>query len=110
MPIGVNKIIYDVVYRIPHGKVATYGQVAALAGLPRRARQVGYALAAAGGPEDLPWHRVVNAKGEISPRSDPDGHEDLQRRLLENEGVVFDGNGRLSLPAYRWNPASPRTR
>jgi methylated-DNA-protein-cysteine methyltransferase-like protein len=95
--------IYHAVYRIPAGCVATYGQIAALAGFPRRARQVGYALAA-GGPEDLPWHRVVNAKGEISRRADPAGHEDLQRRLLESEGVEFSTRGNISLQRFRWRP------
>lgn len=96
--------IYAIVKRIPAGRVATYGQIAKLAGLPNGARQVGYALAALQGTSDVPWQRVVNAKGEISPRADPDGHEDLQRRLLESEGVAFDGRGRIALTRYRWRP------
>lgn len=96
--------IYETVARIPPGRVATYGQVAKAAGLPNGARQVGYALAALGGRTDVPWQRVVNAKGEISQRADPSGHEDLQRRLLENEGVVFGRNGRIALDRYRWRP------
>lgn len=95
--------IYQVVRRIPAGRVATYGQVAELAGLPRHARQVGYALHAL--PEDsgVPWQRVVNARGEVSARSLP-GFEQVQRQLLEDEGVAFDARGRLDLPRYRWQP------
>lgn len=95
--------IYRVVRRIPHGRVATYGQVAALAGLGGAARQVGYALAALDGESGLPWQRVINARGEVSPRSEP-GWEGLQRRLLEAEGVVFDRRGRIDLERYRWEP------
>ena len=96
--------IYAVVRRIPKGRVASYGQVADLAGLPGRARQVGYALHAlrAGGPR-IPWQRVVNARGEVSARSDP-GAEDAQRVLLEAEGVRFDGRGRIDLGRHGWRP------
>ena len=96
--------IYAVVRRIPAGRVATYGQIAQLAGLPNGARRVGYALAALDPAAEVPWHRVVNARGEISLRSDPDGHEDLQRRLLHSEGIAFDDKGRLSLARDRWRP------
>jgi methylated-DNA-protein-cysteine methyltransferase-like protein len=95
--------IYAVVESIPAGQVATYGQVAALAGLPGHARQVGYALHAIPAELDLPWHRVINAKGEISLRSEP-GSEPLQRLMLEDEGVVFNPRGRVSLATYRWDP------
>ena len=94
--------IYDVVKRVPPGRVATYGQIAVLAGLPGHARQVGYALHALRG-RDVPWHRVINAKGEISQRSDP-GPEPLQRVMLEDEGVVFDQRGRVNLKQFRWEP------
>jgi methylated-DNA-protein-cysteine methyltransferase-like protein len=94
--------IYAVVRRIPKGRVATYGQVAELAGLPRQARQVGYALAALADAR-VPWHRVLNARGEISPRSDP-GPERLQRVLLEREGVGFDANDRAALARHLWQP------
>ena len=98
------KRIYRIVERIPAGRVATYGQIAALAGFPRRARQVGYALHAlpAGDEGEVPWHRVVNAKGEISVRAT--GHEELQRVLLESEGVVFDARGRIDLRTFLWRP------
>lgn len=94
--------VYAVIRRIPEGRVATYGQVAALAGRPRAARQVGYALAAAPRELQLPWQRVINARGGISRRADP-GDEDYQRLLLEAEGVVFDGQGRVSLKCYQWD-------
>ncbi len=97
---------YAVVCRIPEGKVATYGQVAALAGFPRHARQVGYALFALrdnAGNDPVPWHRVVNARGEISTRSDP-GPEPLQRVMLEAEGVDFDTFGRIAMKRHQWRP------
>ena len=94
--------IYDVVRRIPEGRVATYGQVAALAGLAGHARQVGYALHALEDGSDVPWQRVINARGEVSPRSDP-GWEGYQRHLLEEEGVAFDLRGRVDLRRFRWS-------
>lgn len=93
--------IYSVVLSIPAGTVATYGQVARIAGLPGRARQVGYAMRTLPADSGVPWHRVVNAAGRISPRRDPDG-EWLQRKLLEAEGVEFSGYDRLSLGRYQW--------
>ena len=94
--------IYAVVRRIPRGRVATYGQIAELAGIPRQARQVGYALAALRDAR-VPWHRVLNARGEISTRSEP-GPEALQRVLLEREGVGFDANDRVALARHLWQP------
>jgi len=95
--------LYAVVRRIPRGRVATYGQVAALAGLPGHARQVGYALHALPRGTRLPWHRVINAKGEVSRRRRP-GDELSQRMLLEREGVRFDARGRVALARLRWRP------
>ena len=89
--------------QVPEGKVATYGQVAALAGLPGHARQVGYALHSLPEGSDVPWQRIINAKGEVSLRSEP-GCEHFQRHLLEEEGVVFDLHGRVDLKCYRWHP------
>ena len=97
--------IYEVVRRIPRGRVATYGQIAELAGLEGRARQVGYALHALPSGTALPWHRVINARGEISARSGSDWGE-LQRLLLEGEGVRFDGDGRVDLSRFRWKSKS----
>jgi methylated-DNA-protein-cysteine methyltransferase-like protein len=95
--------IYAVVSSIPKGKVATYGQVAELAGLPRRARMVGYSLRELPEGSELPWHRVVNASGRVSERGRPDSERD-QKALLEAEGVAFDRHNRLSLNQFRWDP------
>jgi methylated-DNA-protein-cysteine methyltransferase-like protein len=95
--------ILAVVRRIPRGRVATYGQVAALAGLPRQPRLVGYALHALSSSTAVPWHRVINARGMISARSSGDGSIS-QRFLLEREGVSFDGRGRVSLERFQWRP------
>ncbi len=93
--------IYAVVQRIPRGQVATYGQVARLAGFPRHARLVGYALHALPDGSRVPWQRVINARGQVSPRAIP-GWESLQVRLLEREGVRFDRGGRVPLTRYQW--------
>ena len=100
--------IYAAVRRIPHGRVATYGQIARLAGLPGHARQVGYALHGLPEGTSVPWHRVVNAQGCVSPRSVGDWMFE-QRRRLEDEGVEFDALGRLALPRYRWRPRRTST-
>jgi methylated-DNA-protein-cysteine methyltransferase related protein len=100
--------IYNVVRQIPYGQVATYGQVAELAGLPRRARLVGYALFRVAPDDDIPWHRVINAQGEISESPQRLGGDDLQRVLLEGEGVKFSQADRVNLAQYRWvAPAEP---
>lgn len=99
--------IWRAVRRIPAGRVATYGQIAELAGFDGHARQVGYALHNLPAASDVPWHRVVNARGEVSARSSGDSHE-LQRMLLEGEGVAFDAKGRIDLERFRWK--SPRVR
>ena len=83
--------IYAAVRRVPRGRVATYGQIAEVAGLPRHARLVGYALNVLPPDSGVPWHRVVNAQGRISPRADALGYEDLQERLLRREGVRLVG-------------------
>jgi methylated-DNA-protein-cysteine methyltransferase-like protein len=95
--------IYAVVRRIPKGRVATYGQVATLAGLAGHARQVGYALHALPENTTVPWHRVVNARGEISTRSLP-GAELIQQQLLAREGVRLNARGRIALSQTRWVP------
>jgi methylated-DNA-protein-cysteine methyltransferase-like protein len=100
-------IIYAVVCQIPLGKVATYGQVAALAGMPNQARLVGYALFRVAPRSQIPWHRVINAKGEISESALRYGSDHLQRSLLEQEGIVFDANGRINLRNYLWQPLQP---
>ena len=93
--------IYSVVRRIPPGRVASYGQVAAEAGLTNAARQVGYALHALPTGSSVPWHRVVNAQGAISLR---DHHALTQRMLLTREGVRFDARARVDLVRFGWAP------
>ena len=94
--------ICAVIRRIPKGWVATYGQVAALAGFPRRARLVGRVLQDLDPASDIPWHRVVNAKGEVSYASSRNGGDVVQRHLLEREGVQFDERNRFDLERFRW--------
>jgi methylated-DNA-protein-cysteine methyltransferase-like protein len=94
--------ICAVVRRIPLGWVATYGQVAAMTGLPRRARLVGRVLQRLDPVTKIPWHRVVNAKGEVSYSLSRNGGDALQRRLLEKEGIRFDDSNRLNLERCRW--------
>jgi methylated-DNA-protein-cysteine methyltransferase-like protein len=95
-------MVYEMVCSVPEGKVASYGQIARLIGLPRNARQVGYALAALPEEHEVPWHRVVNSKGEISARTKA-CYEDYQRILLEDEGVEFNPAGRIYLQQFRWD-------
>jgi len=92
--------ILAVVDCIPRGRVATYGQVAREAGLPRHARLVGRVLAGLPSGTRLPWHRVVNSAGTISPRPGAA----LQRRRLQREGVRISPTGRLDLERHRWRP------
>jgi methylated-DNA-protein-cysteine methyltransferase-like protein len=101
-PLAITRYekIYDAVRRIPRGKVATYGQIAKIVGRCTP-RMVGYAMAALRGRTDVPWQRVINAKGEISTRSRGDGAL-RQRRLLEKEGVRFDQRGRVEFKKFRW--------
>jgi methylated-DNA-protein-cysteine methyltransferase-like protein len=96
--------IYTVVRQIPRGQVATYGQVAELAGLMGKPRVVGYALYRVTDADDVPWHRVINAKGEVSRSPLRNGTDDLQQVLLEDEGMVFNRTGQLDLSTYRWQP------
>jgi methylated-DNA-protein-cysteine methyltransferase-like protein len=89
--------IYDKVARIPYGKVATYGQIAGMIE-NCTARMVGYALAATPEEIEIPWHRVINSQGKISLRT----YEDLQRKLLESEGIIFSKSGVVDLRKYGW--------
>lgn len=92
--------IYALVQRIPTGRVATYGQLARLTGTTPRV--VGFALAALPAANDLPWQRVVNSYGMVSRRRDGERNQ-LQRALLENEGVNFDSRGRIDLSDNSWH-------
>lgn len=100
MGLNTFELIYDVVKRIPRGKVMTYGQVAALAGNPHWARVVGYALHVNPEPGVIPCHRVVNRDGRVAPGF-AFGGTDAQRMLLEGEGVVFLENGLVDMEHYR---------
>ena len=93
---------YAIARKVPAGRVTTYGAVAAEAGLPGRARQVGYAMAALPADHDVPWHRVINARGEVSPRAGGTAFEKIQRNLLEAEGIVFNARGRVDLDRFGW--------
>ena len=95
-------LIYAVVRKIPYGKVATYGQVAELAGLIGKPRVVGYALYRVTDSDQIPWHRVINAKGEVSRSPHRNGNDYLQQSLLEDEGIEFNAAGKLNLEHYRW--------
>jgi methylated-DNA-protein-cysteine methyltransferase related protein len=98
--------VYAVVRRVPPGRVATYGQIARVVGLGDHARMVGYALAALPGSTTVPWHRVINARGMVSPRRSGDSLS--QRLRLEREGIRFDGRGRVALARHRWQPRPTR--
>jgi methylated-DNA-protein-cysteine methyltransferase related protein len=99
-PDSVYERIYEAVRQIPRGRVATYGQIAKIVDRCTP-RMVGYAMAALRGRTDVPWQRVINARGEISTRSAGDGAV-RQRRLLEKEGIRFDRQGRVDFKRYRW--------
>ena len=88
--------VYDLVGQIPYGRVSSYGQLAALLGSPRAARQVGWAMRRC--PEGLPWHRVARADGSIAAGP----WAALQRAMLEEEGVEFTPDGRVDTAPFRW--------
>lgn len=104
--------IYAVVKKIPRGKVASYGQIAALAGIPRGARQVGTALRNTPDNLKLPWQRVINAQGRISLRLKDwqSGGDDYQRVLLVGDGVEISAEGKIDLQRFRWQPADVYSR
>lgn len=93
--------VYNVVAQIPYGKVATYGQIALYLGHPRAARAVGWALHALPEGRKIPWHRVINSQGRVST-SCLTHSADLQRAMLEEEGITFDEKGFVNLAFYRW--------
>ncbi len=97
--------IYEIVRKIPCGQVSTYGQIAELSNLAGKARVVGYALFRVD-PQisDIPWHRVINAKGEISRSPFRNGGDYLQQSLLEQEGIKFSPEGKIKLGDYLWRP------
>ena len=100
-PSNFYEAVYRLICRIPKGRVMTYGQIAAILGAPRAARAVGYAMRAC--PEDLPWQRVINSKGQISARSEAE-RPIIQRMLLESEGIDFDDSDTCALATLIWEP------
>mgnify|MGYP006300723979 CR=1 FL=1 len=101
--IGAFAEVYALVRRIPPGRVMTYGQIATEVGNLLSPRAVGWVLH--GCPGDVPWQRVVNARGACSTDRLPDVPAGLQRALLQDEGVSFDASGRIDLETYRWHPS-----
>ncbi len=106
MRYDIEKGFYDRVVAcirsIPAGKIATYGQIADYAGNPRAAREVAYILHSSSEKEGLPWQRVINSKGQISLR--PGHGYEMQKKFLEDEGVVFDAEGRVDFTRFLWHP------
>ena len=102
--------VYDLVAQIPKGCVMTYGQIAVLLGRPTGARAVGYALRQTPSERKIPWQRVINSQGRISPRglTKPEHEPTLQQILLEKEGVEFDEQGKTELERYLWEPKQKR--
>ena len=119
---GLYERIYSVACQIPAGKISTYGQISAIVGKGCTAREAGYAMAALKAEDTLtPWHRVINAKGQISDRGGMG--PTIQREMLEREGVIFDTKDQADFeqvgwrgPAWEWlddndfNPAPPLTK
>tara|TARA_B100001057_G_scaffold170877_1_gene171684 strand:- start:153 stop:485 length:333 start_codon:yes stop_codon:yes gene_type:complete len=101
-----DRRVWCAVSRIPRGQLATYGQIADLIGAFGGARQVGWALRRLTLPNDVPWHRVVNAKGRISMSLSREGSDWIQRELLMEEGVPVDSEGRLPLRERLWRPGA----
>jgi len=102
-PKNFYEAVYRVVVLIPRGRVMTYGQIATILGAPRAARAVGYAMRAC--PENIPWQRVINGKGQISARSQVE-RPVLQKMLLESEGIRFDKTGTCNLERLIWEPTN----
>lgn len=106
-----EQLFCRIIRRVPKGRVATYGQIAALAGLPAYARHVGHALRSLAPDSRVPWYRIVNARGEIAVRSSKHSASAIRRDceteqafLLCGEGVEFDENGRIDMSRFQWRP------
>ncbi|RZF55632.1 MGMT family protein [Acinetobacter halotolerans] len=97
----LHRQILEVIALIPYGKVASYGQIAKLAGLPKHARLVGYVLKHLDKESKIPWHRVINAQGRISVTRINDQGENIQQNLLEEEGVCLV-SGKVNLKIFGW--------
>lgn len=98
-----TKRVRETVAAIPYGKIASYGSIAAMAGNPKAARGVGFALRSLTSETDLPWWRVVNRHGAVST-SELTGTAQIQRAILESEGVIFNGEGRACWKDFGWDP------
>ena len=103
-----TRAVIDIIRAIPRGMVTTYGSIAAAAGNQSGARQVARILHSSSDKYDLPWHRVINYRGTISPRLSMSHIE--QRRMLEDEGVRIDPDGVIDFHRYLWQPEAPRSR
>ncbi len=101
--------VCQVVKAVPRGRVVTYGQVAVMAGRPGAARAVGWSMHTLPDGSKVPWHRVINSRGAISPRGEGLS-EDIQRHLLQREGIRFNRHGRVDLESYQWDGSRRRTR
>jgi methylated-DNA-protein-cysteine methyltransferase-like protein len=99
----LHRQILEVIALIPYGKVATYGQIAKLAGLPKHARLVGYVLKHLDKSSEIPWYRVINSQGKISVTRINQQGENVQQSLLEQEGIYLL-NGKVSLKKFVWQP------
>ncbi len=99
-----NQKVYLKVSKIPHGKIATYGQIADLIYAYGKARQVGWALRRLELPSTIPWHRVINSKGEITMSLSRKGTDWIQKELLIKEGIKFNSKMKIDLKKYLWRP------
>lgn len=109
MTVSPFELVYRIVERIPRGKVATYGQISRMLDSRISAQFVGWALhSVPAGRKAIPWHRVVNARGGISTRQVLGYAPDLQKLLLQEEGVAFDANDRLDLATHLWKGLTDR--
>ena len=99
-----NQKVYLKVSKIPHGKIATYGQIADLIYAYGCARQVGWALRRLKLPSTIPWHRVINSKGEITMSLSRNGTDWMQKELLINEGIKFNSKMKIDIKKYLWRP------
>ena len=99
----LHRQILEVIALIPYGKVASYGQIAKLAGLPKHARLVGYVLKHLDIESTIPWYRVINSQGKISVTRINEKGENVQQNLLEQEGIYLL-NGKVSLKIFGWQP------
>ena len=94
--------IWDTIGDVPRGSVASYGQIAAVAGIPRGARQVGYALRHLPDEHNVPWHRIIQASGKIAFDADTPQYEEQKKRLMMDDVAVI--GGRIDMQKYRWQP------